>query len=301
MRLATVRSPRGARLHVRGASGYVDAGDATGDERLSTLMGLLALGQAGLDALAPATEGVGREIALRDFAPAMLGTGRIICFGLNYGDHARETGWMPPTWPEVFVRGPQSLVGPADDIVAPALSSQLDFEGELAVVIGRGGRYIPAERALDAVLGFSVVNEVTARDWQRASKQWTPGKNFDATMPMGPEIVTVDEVNTDDLALTTTLNGTVMQSGRTSQMLTSVGRAIEFVSSFTALAPGDVIATGTPAGVGFTRKPAVFLQPGDVVEVTIENLGTIRNRVVVEQDAPTSWPWVVPVREDGLL
>ena len=301
MRLATVRTPTGTRLHVRGKSGYVDLASASGNSALASLDGLLAAGGAGLTAAAIAATDEGVEFSPTDFGAAVPNTGRILCLGLNYGDHARETGWLPPTWPESFIRSRQSLVGPFDPITAPTLSSQLDYEAELAIVIGTGGRYIPARKALAAVLGFTVLNEVTARDWQRASKQWTPGKNFDGTMPIGPEIVTVDEVDVSDLGVTTLLNGTLMQSGRTSHMLTSVSRAIEFFSSFTTLAPGDVIATGTPAGVGFTRTPPIYLQPGDVIEITIENIGTIRNEVVAESGMPSDWPWSVNVLETGRL
>jgi acylpyruvate hydrolase len=289
MRLATLRTDRGARLHVRGVSGHVDVANAAGDERFASLLGLLAAGPEALATVRSLTGRTGEPAT--DFAPAVPGTGRVLCLGLNYGDHAREAGWMPPRWPEPFIRGPQSLVGPYDDIVKPGLTAQLDFEGELGVVIGKGGRYIPEDRALEAVLGFTVLNEVTARDWQRASQQWTAGKNFDSTMPVGPEIVTSDEVDVSDVTVTTLLNGVTMQSARTSQMLTSVARSIEFFSSFTRLLPGDVIATGTPAGVGFARTPPIFLEAGDVVEVTIEGVGSVRNRVVDEQDAPTDWPW----------
>ena len=158
-------------------------------------------------------------------------------------------------------------------------------------MIGAGGRYIPAGKALDAVAGFVVLNDATARDWQRAATQWTPGKNFDGTMPVGPEVVTTDEVDVSDVALTTVLNGEVMQSARTSQMLVDVPSAIEYFSSFTTLVPGDVIATGTPGGVGFARRPPVWLVPGDVIEVTVEGVGTIRNRVVAEEGDRGEWRW----------
>ena len=300
MRLATVRTESGPRLHVRVGATYVDVATTTGDPSLVSLAGLLAGGERSLN-LVRAVDGPGVDAAAANLGPAVPEPGRILCLGLNYGEHARETGWLPPSWPETFVRGSQSITGPFDPIVAPQLSTQLDYEGELGVVIGRGGRYIPSGEAMDAILGFTVLNEVTARDWQRAAKQWTPGKNFDNTMPIGPEVVTGDEIDVSDLAVTTTLNGELMQSGRTSQMLTSITRAIEFFSSFTTLVPGDVIATGTPAGVGFTRTPPVYLRPGDVVEVSIEQVGTIRNQVVAESDAPTDWPWAVEFAETGRL
>ena len=183
------------------------------------------------------------------------------------------------------------MLGPYADLVKPALTGSFDYEGELGVVIGTGGRYIPAGKALDAIAGFTVLNDASARDWQRAGTQWTPGKNFDGSMPIGPEVVTPDEADVTDVALTTVLNGQVMQHARTSQMLVDVPSAVEFFSSFTTLRPGDVIATGTPGGVGFARKPPVWLQPGDVIEITIEGVGTIRNRVVAESGDRSGWRW----------
>ena len=187
--------------------------------------------------------------------------------------------------------GADSVLAPYADLVKPALTERFDFEGELGVVIGTGGRYIPADKALDAIAGFVVLNDASARDWQRAGTQWTAGKNFEGSMPIGPEVVTTDEADVSDLLLTTVLNGEVMQSARTSQMIVDVPSAIEFFSSFTRLVPGDVIATGTPGGVGFARQPPVWLQPGDVIEVTIETLGTIRNRVVAEDGNHDGWRW----------
>ncbi len=216
---------------------------------------------------------------------------RILCLGVNYSEHAIEGGREVPTWPESFVRGRGSVLGPYADLVRQALTHGFDFEGELGIVMGAGGRYIPAGKALDAVAGFVVLNDASARDWQRAATQWTPGKNFDGTMPIGPEVVTTDEADVSDAALTTVLNGEVMQSARTSQMLVDVPGAVEYFSSFTTLLPGDVIATGTPGGVGFARKPPVWLVPGDVIEVTVEGIGTIRNRVVAEEGDRSEWRW----------
>jgi 2-keto-4-pentenoate hydratase/2-oxohepta-3-ene-1,7-dioic acid hydratase in catechol pathway len=189
------------------------------------------------------------------------------------------------------VRGADSVLGPYANLVKPALTSRFDYEAELGIVIGSGGRYIRAEDALDAIAGFVVLNDASCRDWQRAGTQWTAGKNFAGSMPIGPEVVTTDEVDVSDLAISSTLNGTVMQSARTSQMLVSVPAAVEFFSSFTHLAPGDVIATGTPGGVGFARTPPVWMEPGDLIEVTVEKVGTIRNRIVAEQGAPADWRW----------
>ncbi len=254
-----------------------------------------------MDAIRAVQADEGDEFEAGSFGPAVPAPGRILCLGLNYEDHALEGGRAVPTWPDAFVRGADSVLGPYADLVKPALTDRFDYEGELGVVIGAGGRYLDADKALDAVAGYVVLNDASARDWQRAGSQWTAGKNFEGSMPIGPELVTTDEVDVSDLALTTVLNGEVMQSARTSQMIVDVPSAIEFFSSFTRLRPGDVIATGTPAGVGFARQPPVWLQPGDVIEVTVEGVGTISNRVVAEEGDRSDWRWRPRnVRESGL-
>ncbi len=294
MRLATINTPRGLRLHVRARSGYVDVADATGESAFAALDGLLTGGPAAMDAARALTDPDGAEFEQADFGPAVPEPRRILCLGVNYREHAIEGGREVPTWPEAFVRGEGSALGPYADLVRPALTSRFDYEGELGLVIGAGGRYIPADKALDAIAGYVVVNDASARDWQRAATQWTGGKNFEGTMPIGPEVVTTDEADVSDVALTTTLNGNVMQSARTSQMIVDIPSAIEFFSSFTRLRPGDVIATGTPGGVGFARQPPVWLEPGDIIEVTVEGVGTIRNRVVAEAAELSDWRWRPP-------
>ena len=291
MRLATIATPGGPRLHVRARSGYVDVAEATGDARLSSLQYVLSTGLAALDAIRPLSSLDGREVFEPEFAPAVPAPPRILCLGLNYSEHALEGGRAVPTWPDAFVRGADSVLAPYADLVKPALTERFDYEAELGVVIGAGGRYISADKALDAIAGFVVVNDASARDWQRAGTQWTAGKNFEGSMPIGPEVVTPDEVDVTDLAISSRLNGEVMQSARTSQMLVDVPSAVEFFSSFTRLVPGDVIATGTPGGVGFARTPPVWMRPGDVIEVTVEGVGTIRNHVVAEDGAPADWRW----------
>jgi len=303
MRLATVVTGRGERLHVRRAQGYVDVAAALGDERYATLQAVLEDGRVALDAIDALRGGESVEVDEADFGPAVPTPRRVLCLGMNYREHALEGGRSVPTWPEVFVRGTDSVLAPYGKLVRPALTESFDFEGELGVVIGRGGRYIPAADALDAVAGFVVLNDGSAREWQRAATQWTAGKNFDGTMPIGPELVTTDEVDIGDLELTTRLNGEVMQSARTSQMILDVPSTIEFCSSFTTLRPGDVIATGTPGGVGFARKPPIWLTPGDVIEVTIEGIGTIRNTVVAEHANGFNggWRWHAPVTPGATL
>ena len=294
VRLATAITPAGMRLHVRGQGGYVDVGEATGNEAFSDLNAVLAGGAQALDAVRRASDQDGRELTEAEFGPAVPAPARVLCFGVNYLEHALEGGRPPTTWPEVFVRGAGSVATPYGDLIKPALSERFDYEGELALVVGKGGRYIRADHALDALAGYTVLMDGSAREWQRAASQWTPGKNFDATMPIGPEIVTTDEIDVSDVQLTTTLNGEVMQSARTSQMIFNIPATIEYVSSFTTLMPGDVIATGTPGGVGFAREPPVWLQPGDLLEIEIEGLGKLANRVVAEERAVNGWPWIPP-------
>jgi 2-keto-4-pentenoate hydratase/2-oxohepta-3-ene-1,7-dioic acid hydratase in catechol pathway len=291
VRLATIVTPNGPRLHVRARSGYVDVGEETGNPGFASLAAVLSAGPRAMDAVRALADLDGREDGPADLGPAVPAPERILCLGLNYREHAVEGGRQVPTWPDAFVRGRDSVLGPYADLVKPALTDRFDYEGELGIVIGAGGRYIPASKALDAIAGFVVLNDASARDWQRAASQWTGGKNFEGSMPIGPEVVTTDEADVSDVALTTVLNGQVMQSARTSQMIVDVPSAVEFFSSFTRLAPGDVIATGTPGGVGFARQPPVWLHPGDVIEVTVENVGTIRNRVVAEPGDHAGWRW----------
>jgi 2-keto-4-pentenoate hydratase/2-oxohepta-3-ene-1,7-dioic acid hydratase in catechol pathway len=291
MRLATIVTSRGPRLHVKARSGYVDVADELADPRLASLGSVLRAGDQAMDAARGLQDRDGVQYAPADLGPAVPAPPRILCLGVNYREHALEGGREVPTWPEAFVRGADSVLGPYADLVKPALTSRFDYEGELGVVIGTGGRYIPAGKAFDAVAGYVVLNDASARDWQRAASQWTAGKNFDGSMPIGPELVTPDEADVSDVALTTTLNGQVMQSARTSQMIVDIPSAIEFFSSFTRLRPGDVIATGTPGGVGFARQPPVWMQPGDVIEITVEGVGTIRNRVVAEEGDRSDWRW----------
>jgi 2-keto-4-pentenoate hydratase/2-oxohepta-3-ene-1,7-dioic acid hydratase in catechol pathway len=301
VRLATIRTSDGPRLHVRGLSGYVDVAAESGDAGLGSLTGFLAGGVGASGVVDRLSRLEGREYAESDLAAAVPEPNRILCLGLNYREHALEGGRAVPTWPESFVRGRGSVLAPYADLVKPAFCQGFDYEGELGVVIGHGGRYLSRDKAMAAVAGFTVLNDASAREWQRAGSQWTPGKNFDGSMPIGPEVVTADELDATDLALTTRLNGNVMQAARTSQMIVDIESAIEFFSSFTTLMPGDVIATGTPGGVGFARTPPVWLMPGDVVEVEIEGIGTIRNTVVAEQHAPSDWRWAPAAAATGML
>ena len=301
MRLATVITEEGLRLHVRGRDGYVDVGHATGDPRLSTLDAVLAGGREAMEIVRGVCDHEGRELRESDYAPAVPSPRRILCLGVNYLEHALEGGRPPTKWPETFVRGADSVAAPYGKLVKPALSDRFDYEGELGLVIGAAGRYIPAQDALSAIAGYVVLNDGSAREWQRAASQWTPGKNFDHTMPIGPEVVTTDELDASAIQLTTTLNGEVMQSASTAEMIFDIPRTIEYLSSFTTLRPGDVIATGTPGGVGFARTPPVWLQPGDVIEVSIEGVGRIANHVAAEERSRDGWPWIPPISDKAVL
>lgn len=210
---------------------------------------------------------------------------RIFCVGLNYRGHAEEAGLPIPARPSFFIRLASSLVAHGKPCVLPAASQQFDFEGELAVVIGRGGRNIPVAQAPDHALGYACFADNSVRDWQRHGTQATAGKNFESSGAFGPWIVTCDEVpDVQSLAIVTRLNGEVVQQDNTANMVFGVAELIAYVSCFTSLEPGDVIVTGTPAGVGFTRNPPLFLKAGDMLEVDIACVGTLANPITAEAE-----------------
>lgn len=212
---------------------------------------------------------------------------KIICVGLNYREHSRETGFEVPAYPALFVRFRTCLIGHRAPLVRPRVSRQLDYEGELVAVIGRRGRHISRERALEHVVGYSIFNDASIRDYQMRTTQWTVGKNFDGTGAFGPCLVTCEELpaGAAGLKLQTRLQGKVMQEASTSELIFDVATLVALLSEAFTLEPGDLIVTGTPSGVGFARKPPVFMQPGDVCEVEIEGIGTLVNPVVDEEPA----------------
>jgi 2-keto-4-pentenoate hydratase/2-oxohepta-3-ene-1,7-dioic acid hydratase in catechol pathway len=210
---------------------------------------------------------------------------KVICVGLNYRDHAIESKMPIPKEPVLFSKFPSALVGFGEPIVLPAVSTKVDYEAELVVVIGKAGRRIPEGRALDYVAGYSVGHDVSARDWQleKDGKQWMVGKTFDTFAPVGPTLVTKDEVpDPHKLGIRLRLNGKVMQESNTEQMIFSVAQLVAYLSVVFTLEPGDLIFTGTPPGIGHAMKPPVYLKPGDVTEVEIDSLGTLRNPVIAE-------------------
>ena len=213
--------------------------------------------------------------------PVIPRPGKIICIGLNYRDHAKEGGNPIPDYPAVFMRGATSLVAHGEPILRPPVSDKLDWEAELAVVIGRTATRVALGRALDHVAGYACFNDGSVRDYQRKSTQWTMGKNFDQTGGFGPELITADALpdGARGLSITSRVNGEIKQDGNTAEMIFDVATLIAILSEVMTLEPGDVIATGTPAGVGYARTPPVFLKPGDVCEVTIDGIGTLSNPI----------------------
>lgn len=228
-------------------------------------------------------QGGGLPLETITFAPVIPQPEKIFCVGLNYHDHMLETKHKPTAFPTLFSRFADSQCGHNARLVMPDISSQFDFEAELAVIIGRPGRDIASDTALDHVIGYACYNDGSVRDWQVHTTQFLPGKNFPDTGAFGPYLVTADEVaDPQSLTITCRLNGETVQSANTSDMIHSVAGLIAYISRFTPLSPGDVIATGTPGGVGFTRAPPLFMKKGDVVEVEIETIGMLRNHVVQE-------------------
>jgi 2-keto-4-pentenoate hydratase/2-oxohepta-3-ene-1,7-dioic acid hydratase in catechol pathway len=223
-----------------------------------------------------------RKLADIKFLPVIPNPNVIACAGINYRSHASETGREIPKQPSMFLRLTNTLIGHGGEMIRPTVSTNFDFEGELAVVIGRGGRHIPKERALEHVAGYTCFVDGSVRDYQKFSV--TSGKNFPSTGPLGPWMVTTDDIpDPTRLTLMTRLNGVEMQRSTTDLLIYSIPHIIAFCSDFTTLSPGDVIATGTPEGVGHRRNPPLWMKPGDVLEVEISGIGTLRTRIVDER------------------
>lgn len=244
---------------------------------------------AGTDFAALRTASAGAPFPLERvrLLPTVPRPGKIVCLGLNYRGHAAEARREVPSYPVLFAKFADSLIGPHDPIVMPPESSQVDFEAELAVVIGRPARRLGAAEALDAVAGYTIANDISMRDYQRRSHQWLQGKTWPSTTPLGPWLVDGGEIDhARGLAIRLTLNGEEMQSANTGQMLFDVATAVSTISEFTPLDAGDLILMGTPEGIGARREPPVFLQPGDLVRVEIEGIGAIESQLI-EEPRPT--------------
>ncbi|MBV8589325.1 MAG: fumarylacetoacetate hydrolase family protein [Acetobacteraceae bacterium] len=262
--------------------GVVDLSRRFG-ERAPTLRTLLASGALAGAAGIAADAKPDLPLEGLTFAPVIPDPDKIICVGLNYRDHVAETAKTVTEKPALFARFAGSQIGHLQPLVKPVVSDAFDYEGELAVVIGKQGRHIPAERALEYVAGYSCYNEGTVRDWQVHTSQYLAGKTFAGTGAFGPWLVTTDEIpDPSRLTLETRLNGQVVQHTTTDLMITSVPEQIAYISTILPLLPGDVIVTGTPGGVGAKRNPPLFMRPGDVAEVEISGIGVLRNPVAAE-------------------
>ncbi len=263
-------------------NGIVDLGVALGNE-YPDLKSLLAANA--LDEAARASAGRSADLSLDEVTllPVIPEPGKIWCCGLNYGEHVRETNREVTEKPVFFLRFADSQVGHGQAILLPPESEQLDYEGEIAVIIGKPGRRIREEDAFEHIAGYACYNDATIRDWQRHTNQWIPGKNFYRTGGFGPWMVTADEIPPHTvMTLVTRLNGQEMQRATTDMMIHSIARQIAYASTVAPLNPGDVIVTGTPGGVGARRQPPVWMKPGDVVEIEVDRIGVLRNPVAAE-------------------
>jgi 2-keto-4-pentenoate hydratase/2-oxohepta-3-ene-1,7-dioic acid hydratase in catechol pathway len=270
-------------------AGVVVDGQAVGlrGAGFDNMLSVIAAGADGLDRIRrwmdnpPAGETV--DLAKAKLAAPIPRPPKIICIGLNYRDHAEESKMAIPEVPTVFAKFPTAVIGHGRPIVLPKASARPDYEAEFAVVIGRGGRHIPEAKWRDHVFGYTMMNDVSARDFQMATSQWMMGKTFDTFAPIGPWIVTADEIEDPHaLDISMVLSGDVMQHSNTSNLIFGVPKLIAYLSSVFTLEPGDIIATGTPAGVGFARTPPRYLKPGDECRVRVEGIGELFNPVVAE-------------------
>lgn len=249
------------------------------------LLGLLRAGPESFDRAATvasnADASLRRPFADLKFHPPIANPGKIVCLGLNYADHAAEGGHAKPDYPSIFMRGPTSLVAHNEPIIRPRCSEQLDYEAELVAIVGKKGKHVSQDDALDYIAGYSIFNEGSIRAYQRKTSQWTAGKNFDSTGGFGPEFVTADELppGAAGLRIQSRLNGNVMQDANTSMMLFDVKETVALLTEFMTLEPGDVLVMGTPAGVGHARKPPVWMKDGDVCEIEIEKIGILHNPI----------------------
>lgn len=281
MRIASFRTATGADgFGVRLQTGVVDLSGAG-----LSFTQLLQTSPAAISARADAALASGAKplpVERLDLLPVVPRPGKFVCLGLNYVDHAKEGGHNTlPAYPTLFMRGPTSLQAAGKPIPRPAISDTLDYEAELAVIIGKGGKNISEDEALGHVAGYALFNDATVREYQRITSQWTPGKNFDETGAFGPELVTPDELppGAAGLRIQSRLNGQVMQDGNTGDMMFSVARTISLLSQVMTWETGDVIAMGTPAGVGHARKPPVWMRDGDACEIEIEGIGILSNPI----------------------
>lgn len=286
MRLISFERQGRAALGIRIGDEAVDV--AAADPALSSSLSEVLAG--GADAMtrlrSVADKGPRLPLSGLRLLPPVTSPGKIICLGLNYRGHAKETGHEIPVFPVMFLRTVSSLVAHGQPIVRPTVSDLLDYEGEMVAVVGSRCRHVKREDALSKIAGYSVFNDASIRDYQMRTHQWTIGKIFDGTGAFGPELITSDELppGASGLRLSTRLNGETLQDSRTDDLIFDVATLVETLSQCMTLEPGDLIVTGTPAGVGGMRKPQIFMKPGDICEVEIEGIGTLSNPIVQEAD-----------------
>jgi acylpyruvate hydrolase len=274
VRVVTVRTPTGHQ------AARVDGEDLVLLDA-SDVGALLSTGPDWRDAAGDEGERIGAEGA--DLAPIVPGPEKIICVGLNYRSHAEETGLGIPEFPTIFAKYTRALVGPGDPIVLARNSDKVDWEAELVVVVGREVRHADEAEARRAIAGYTVANDISMRDWQSRTRQWLQGKTFESTTPVGPALVTLDELdNPDALRLTCEVDGELVQEASTEDLIFSPAAVVAYLSEIMTLAPGDLILTGTPSGIGARREPPQFLKPGQVVRTVIEGVGELVNRCVAE-------------------
>jgi acylpyruvate hydrolase len=276
MKFATIRTSAGTRA-VRADGGVLTE---LGFDDVGALL------RSGPDALenVARTSGAQHSLDDADFAPVVLDPGKIICVGVNYADHIAETGREPPDFPTLFAKFSDALVGAHDAIVLPSVSDMVDWEVELAVVIGRDARHVSPDRAVAVMAGYTVANDISMRDWQNRTTQWLQGKTFEHATPLGPFLVTPDEVGgaSPDLELTCEVDGVLRQRSRTSYLVAGPTAIVAYASEVVTLRPGDVILTGTPGGVGAAMDPPVYLRAGQVVRTAIDGIGELVNECVPE-------------------
>jgi 2-keto-4-pentenoate hydratase/2-oxohepta-3-ene-1,7-dioic acid hydratase in catechol pathway len=288
MRLVTFQGQSGPAIGVRLGDKVIDLSKAAPDLP-GDMIGLLEGGESSL-AKAKAAANNATDDAKVDMSSVKLlvpiaRPGKIVCIGRNYAAHAAEGGAETPTYPEVFYRGSTTLIAQGEPIIRPKCSDKLDFEAELVVVIGKLAKHVAEADAGAYIAGYSLFNEGTLRDYQRKSSQWTVGKNFDNTGPFGPEIVTSDEVpeGAKGLRIQSRLNGQIMQDANTDDLVFTIHNLIYRLTECMTLEPGDIIVSGTPAGVGYARTPPVFMKPGDIIEIEVDGIGVLTNTIEDEK------------------